>query len=61
MTVSAPKTAEQIELPVGLLTQVGPRNHHVLDAGTLWSQLAYTIERPKAAAMISIFFRVSRF
>ena len=41
--VSPAKTAEPIEMPFGLRTRVGPRNH-VLGGGAPWRNLANTIE-----------------
>jgi len=41
--VSCAKTAEPIEMPFGLWTRVGPREH-VLHAGAHWRNLANTIE-----------------
>ena len=43
-TVASPaKTAEPIEVPFGMWTRVGPRNH-ILDNGAHWRYLANTIE-----------------
>jgi len=48
--VSPAETAEQIEMPFGMWTPVGPRKH-VLDGRAHWRHLANTIERPRTAAM----------
>ena len=63
VTIMSPaKTAEPIEMPFGLWTRVGPRNH-VLDgvqispwkgailSGKGWPIVKYSDHRPRAAAM----------
>jgi len=55
--VSPAKLAEAIDMPLGMLNQVGPRNH-VLD-GSHWRNLANTIELPMCggdAAIPSSYF-----
>jgi len=42
--------AELIEMPFGMLSRVGPRNH-VLDVGAHWHQLAITIEPSMCGGM----------
>ena len=48
--VSPAKTAEPIEMPFGLWTRVGPRNH-VLDGVHIGATWQIRLNRPRAEAM----------